>query len=257
VKYSDDKINIREIKAETLVSQMDTSEHISACMNSIFSRNYSEDLIDVTNDMDRTILEISRDGIFHLLPEGLFFRENIIKNILKEDFKEKHDQFLEDKKSIAFFFQPFDTEYFRQSLEYEKTINDITEKGNRIFNNSLFDEADTETDNEYINRMKVLLPFVSTLKGNHALLADILVHVLSLESVEFKEIEPFYIRFIFHKGGLVQETFNEMNRKVGEFFDFFYRWFLYVELEYDYRIKYYKNFCTFGNTLLLDYNTHF
>ena len=248
---------LEEIKAETLVSQMDVNENISVGMRGIFSRNYTEDLIGVTNDPDRTDFELSRDSIFHLLPEGLFFKENVIKDIPQEDFHEKYERFREKKESMAFFFQPFDTEYFRLSLEREKQLNDIADKGNRIFHNPFFEEAEVETKNVYISKMKVLLPFVSQIKGNHALLADLLIHVLSLEKVEFIELEPFWIRFIFHKRGLNQETFNKMTQDVDEFFVFFYKWFLYVELQYDYRIKYYKNFFTLGQTLLLEYNTHF
>ena len=250
-------LRAEEIRAETLVSQMEIKENTSVKMQGVFSRNYSEDLISFANEPDSTNFELSRDGIFHLLPDGLFFKENVIKEIPQEDFHEMYERFREEKKSIEFFFHPFDTEYFHLSLENEENLNHIANKGNRFFLNTFFEEAAFETTNVYISKMKVLLPFVSNLKGNHGLLADLLVHVLSFEKVEFMEIEPLWIRFIFHKKGLVQETFNKMTQDVDEFFTFFQKWFLYVELQYDYRIKYFKDFFTLGQTLLLEYNTHF
>ena len=74
--------------------------------------------------------------------------------------------------------------------------------------------------------------------------------------IEIKEKGTFHKQFIIHKGGLSKEEYQSMDEGLIDFFDFLRQWFLPVEVEYDYRIKDYKNSFTLGNTLLLDYNTH-
>ena len=245
-----------EVKAETLISQMDIKGDVDVRMKGVFSRNYSDDLINITNDKDKTILELSRDGIFHLLPEGLFFEENRIRNISKNDFGNEYEQFEEEKRKIQSFFRIFDTACFKLSLELEQKLNAIAEQGNSIFINTFWDEPEFDTNNKYIAGIKTILPFVSHLRGNFMLLTDVLKSVLSAEKIEIKEISPFYKRFIIHKEGLSKEKYQTMDESLAVFFDFFCQWFLPIEVEFDYRIKGYKEPFTLGNTLLLDYNTH-
>lgn len=258
MKHSDKYIDTEEIKAETLISQMDIKENLAVRMRGIFSRNYSEDLINITNEEDNTVFELSRDSIFHLLPEGLFFKENQLKKDSKPtfDFEKELSELEKQKKAISLFFSPFDTEYFKLSLGLEKKLNAITEKGNRILINIFGDEPEIDTKNEYISKIKILLPFVSHLRGNITLLIDILKNVFSVEKIEIKKKDTFYDRFIIHKEGLSKEEYRSMDEKLTEFFDFFSQWFLPVEMEYDYRIKDYKEQFILGKTLLLDYNTH-
>jgi len=256
VKYLNEHINAEEIKAETLISQMDTKDNLNVRMQGIFSRNYSEDLIDVSNERDKTILDLSRNGIFHFLPEGLFFEETRLKNRRCECFDDRYNAFKKEKEKIKSFFQPFDTEYFKHSLALEKKLNAISELGNTVLTNAFFNDHEIDTNNEYLSKIKILLPFVSSLRGNMPLLTNMLKNVLCVEKVEIKKIQPFYMRFVIHKKGLSKEEYKNMDRKLSVFFDFFHQWFLPVEVEYDYKIKDYKMPFTLRNTLLLDYNTH-
>ena len=256
MKYLNEHIDTEGVKAETLLSQMDVKENLSIRMQGIFSRNYAEDLTGIAHEKDKSTLELSRNGIFHLLPEGLFFEEMHLRSFSGEDFEKKYDKFKREKEKIQSFFQPFDTEYFKQSFELEKKLNAIAECGNNIFINTLLNEPEINTDNEYLAKIKPLLPFVSRLRGNLMLLTNILKDVLSVEKVEIKKLQPLYMRFIIHKEGLSKEEYKKMYKELAVFFDFFYRWFLPAELEYDYRIKDYKAPFTLNNTLILDYNTH-
>jgi hypothetical protein len=256
VKYLNEHIDTEDIKAEILISQMDTQENLSVRMQGLFSRNYSEDLMSVVHEKDRTLLYLSRNGIFHLLPEGLFFEETRLKSVRGEYFEGKYDKFKKEKEKIKSFFQPFDTEYFKQSFELEKKLNAITECGNTVFIKTFLNEPDIDTNNEYLSKIKILLPFVSYLRGNFTLLTNILKETLSVEKVEIREIQPLYMRFIIHKESLNKEEYKKIDEKLTVFFDFFCRWFLPAEAEYDYKIKDYKTPFTLGNTLILDYNTH-
>jgi hypothetical protein len=256
VKYLNEQLDAKGIKAETLISQMDTKENLNVRMQGIFSRNYLEDLINITHEKDKTTLELSRNGIFHLLPEGLFFEENRLRSVRGEYFEDKYDKFKKEKEKVKSFFQPFDIEYFKQSFELEKKLNAITESGNSIFIDAFLDEPQTDTNNEYLSKLKKLLPLVSHIRGNLTLLTNILTNIFVVEKVEIIKTQPFYMRFIIHKEGLSREEHEKMDKELSVFFDFFYRWFLPVEAEYDYKIKDYKMPFTLGNTLILDYNTH-
>ncbi len=253
--HFDDLAYATEVKAETLIARMDIKENFHVRMGGIFSRNYSEDLICVEEKDDQPVFTLSRDGMFHLLPEGLFFEENKIKKFPKNDFEEKYRQFKEEKERIEFFFQQFDTELFKLSVKLDEKLNEILERKSDIFISTFSDVPETETDNKYISGIKAMLPFVNDLKGNFALLADILKNVLSAEKVEIRETQPFHRQFVIHKSGLTKDEFVKMDEELVDFFDFFHQWFLPVEMEYSYRIKDYKTPFILGTTLLLDYNT--
>jgi len=257
MKYLNEYVNTGDIKAETLISLMDIKD-MDVRMQGIFSRNYSEDLISITNEDDKTIFELSRDSVFHLLPEGLFLKENQLKKGRKSnfDFEKAHKELSEQKEAILLFFSSFDTEYFKLNLLLEKEVNGITEKGNHIFRNNFVEEPSIDRENEYISKLKILLPFISYLRGNHILLVDILKNVLSAEKIEIRDRGALRKRFIIHREGLSKEEYQSMDENLITFFDFLHQWFLPVEVEYDYRIKDYTPPFILGNTLLLDYNTH-
>lgn len=246
----------KDIKAETLLAQMDLPADPEVCMQGIFSRNYSEDLICVRNEEGKAVVELSRDGVFHLLPEGLFFEENRIKDIPNNDFEPGYTRFKEEKEYVKSFFRVFDQLYFKQTLEMEKKLNILAEKGNRIFLGEFLDERELDSDNEYISKIKTILPFVSLLRGNLALLTELLKEILAVNKVELKKTKPFCMQFIIHREGLSKEEYLSMDKNMAAFFVFFCQWFLPVEMKFNYRIKDYTNPFRLGNTLLLDYNTH-
>jgi len=248
-------MNTKEIKAETLILQTDVRENFNVCMQGVFSRNFGEDLIKSFDDDDQTIFEISRNGVFHLLPEGLFFEENRLRTKSKEYFMNKYDAFKEEEKKIKSFFTPFDTVAFKLCMEMEKKLNALAEKGNIVFADGLWEEFGQKTDNEYLNQLKFLLPFLSQLRGNHELIADILKNVLAVEKVEVLKMNTLHMRFMIYKRGLDTESYQKMDEEIAIVMDFIRQWFLPIEVEYDYRLKHKESF-TLGNIILLDYNTY-
>jgi len=258
MKYFDEYVNTEEVKAETLVSQMKISEDFGLRWSGIFFRNYSDDLMSVKNEDEKTVIELSRDGVFQLLPEGLFFDEDHLKRKSKSgyDFKKEQAEIEKLKKTMFAFFNPFDAHYFSMSVEMEKKLNHISQDGNAMMMNFFGNEPEIDTDNEYILKIKPLLPFTSYLRGNIALLTDILKNVFSVEKIEIRKIKPLFLRFVIHKDGLNKEQYLSMYNNLIAFFDFFGQWFLPIEIEYDYQIKSYKDTFKLGNTLILDYNTY-
>jgi len=255
MNYLEEYRDNKDVRAETLISLMNIDKVLKIYSRSTFFRNYSGDLTGIS----KKEAEISRNGIFHILPESLFFEESRIRDIINSEFDEKYKKFINEKKEIKSFFQPFDTEYFNLSLNLEKALKTISEKGNSIFNNIFFSETEKELNNEYIIKIRKLLPYVSQLRGNYPLLINILKEILEVEKIE-KRIEKKHsatkCTFLIHKEGLSKTAYFEMDKKLNDFFIFFSEWFLPVEMEHDYRIKDYREKFTLSKMLLLDYNTN-
>jgi len=251
--------DIREIKAETLLSILDTHEKLNVKMKGIFSRNFSEDLIKIEINQDSTTLVVARDGIFHLLPQGLFFDENLLakNNRSNYEFEKMYRELRRKKKEALTFFRPFDTLFFQQTLNFERTLNNFSEAGNDKLIDAFLDKPAIDTNNKYINALKKLIPFASQIRGNLSLLIDILKVIFSTQKIEIKTITPLHKRLIIHKEGLSKEEYHAMAKDLKQFFDLLRHWFLPVEQQLTYRIKDYTRPFKIDDSLILDYNTHF
>ncbi|MFV0538281.1 MAG: hypothetical protein ACK5M3_13075 [Dysgonomonas sp.] len=254
MKLFDEYIDAEDIKAEAIVSQLELPQFVVR-NKGIFHRNYSDDLISIKEESNIPIIELSRDGTFHLLPEGLFFKESRLKINDRHILDKENDKIREEKAKIELFFQPFETKYFQLSLELESQLNKIAEKGNSILADYLFEGIDIDSENSFIQTLYPLLPYVSELKGNMNLLRDLL-QIIFLAKVEIRRNE-LSLFFIIHRSKLLKSMYSSLDNELACFFEFFTEWFLPVEVDFDFRIKDYKeNFCL-GSPLLLDYNTHF
>ena len=258
MKYFDEYIEAKDVKAETILSCLENDLNFQVQYSGVFSRNYSNDVLSVEkNENNDKVIKLSRDGIFHILPEGLFFKEERLKNIKNRtdiDFESEHKKVKTEKKRIESFFRPFDTELFKLSFKLEKKVNQISENNNYIIMQSLFNRFEITSENKYINKIKPLLPFVSKIRGNLKLLKDIL-RIIFLSTVETIE-NGFSVVFIIHKKKLSKEDYLEMDKELSPFFDFLYEWFLPLEVECSYKIKDYEEPFVLGNPLILDYNTY-
>jgi hypothetical protein len=258
MKYLNQYIDTGETKAETLLTIWNIKEDFNVQMNSTFQRNYAEDVVSIDSDGFMNTIGLARTGIFQLLPEGLFFKENLLnaENKRQFDFKREYQELQRKRKEILSFFQPFDTQYFKLTLEFEQLLNEFTKKGNVIFLETFWERGEIKTDNKYFSKLTKIFPFAGQIKGNMPLLMDILKNILSVEKIDMVEIAPLHFRFMIYKEGLSKEEFDAMDEDIAVFFNFFKETFLPIEQKYDYRIKDFKQTFTLGETLILDYNTN-
>ncbi|MCL2417498.1 MAG: hypothetical protein FWD02_06150 [Bacteroidales bacterium] len=237
--------NIQEIKAESIVALYDL-QNFAVEMKSIFYRNYSPDLM--SNPNNKEVVELSRDGIFHLLPEGLFFE--------KDDKK-----FQEKKEKAMLFFQPFDTEYFNLSLKLEKEINRICEKYQFSLTDFLCGNVLPKSEENILNFIS-LSNFVNTIRGNETLIIDILKNILNVPKIELvKNINSTsegIIRktFIIHISNLSAEEYARENQRVSKLFEIIKDNLLPFEIEYSFEIKDKEQEFKLGENLILGYNTN-
>ena len=259
MKKINELLDTKGIKAETLITMLNVNENLHVQTKGVFSRNYSEDLLVIDYEKDRTTIEVARDGIFHLLPQGIFFSENLLAGNSKSNFEfEKiYKELMRKKKDAMAFFQPFDTIFFKLTLELEQKLNALAQAGNAQLFDAFLDTSEIEEDNKYISAIKKLLPFANQIRGNLPLFTDILKNLFSCKKIEVQIISPLYKRFIIHKEGLNKKEYHEMESEIKPAFDFMRHWFLPVEQKFDYRIKDYTRPFKFHNSPILDYNTHF
>jgi len=252
-------LDIRGIKAETLISILGAHEKLNVKTKGTFARNYAEDLIKIEENPDATRLTIARDGIFHLLPQGLFFDENLLtKNKGSNyEFEKVYRELKRKKKEALTFFRPFDTLFFNQTFKLEKVLNKLAEAGNDTLIDAFLDKSGMGTDNKYIAKLKKLIPFASQLRGNLPLLVDTLKVILATPKIEIKTIAPLHKRLIIHKEGLTKIEYHAIAKDMKPFFDLFCHWFIPVEQQLTYRIKDYSRPFKIDGSLILDYNTHF
>lgn len=260
-EYKDEFLSFKEIKAETIISLF-KEQNFHVQTNGAFYRNFSGDLLNIKkDDFAKTIVKLSRDGVFHILPEGLFFDEYELK-LKKKDY----EKFKEEKEKIKLFFQPFDTLNFAQSLQLEEEIINISENENDILIDFLFDKLELNTKNEYINKIKTLLPFAGYIKGDKKLIHEILENIFQTNiSMDIKIINKnennevincnYLMSIVINKPDLNSTEYYTIYEKTSDFFAFFYKYFLPIELEYEFKIKDYNETLVLGKSLILDYNT--
>ena len=223
--------NLRELKAESLLALSDMQDAVVK-MKGIFYRNYSSDLMSHPTDSEK--IELSRDSIFHLLREGLFFDE--------DDIKDK-DKFEEKKEKRELFFLPFDSEYFNLSLKLEKEINDICEK----------DLLNLPRSPYFPN----LTCLAGVIRGNEPLIIDILKTIINAPKIELiKNNHSEFIKktFIIHIPKLSTEQYAQKKLQISKIFEIFKEYFLPFDIEYDFKIKDRQQKFILHENLILDYN---
>jgi len=185
-----------DVRAEVILDQLLGRnlawEEVVTHANKFFYRSFSKDIFNAeTDDSDdfKEILHVnlSRSGLYDLLPEGLFFQPNATSRKPKtatemaEEYKINKKQELEIRK----FFNPLENEFF-----YHKVKNFTVEK-------TLLNGLNNEVVNSYFIkfwrlakditpvmalRITLLLPYVHQVTGDPELMADCLQNILS-ESV--------------------------------------------------------------------------
>ena len=267
--------NLDNIKAESfLTSLMESIAHTNIKFQGVFSRNYYNDIfyIDQEKILDKYLLNIklSRDSLFHILPEGLFFRENELRKVAKEKnvekFKALEEQIIREKKKNLSFFYPFDKTYFGLRFELERKLNECADNRTQIWMEKLFSIYGlNDVKNTLIRRILCLLPLASEIRSNKMIWRDILksiffpanVGVRIVEKRNADGIKRNIVKTTIHIEKLSNEEFKSIKKDVDSFAHFFYEWFLPVDMGYEFKVKDVKERFVLGKAMTLDYNTQF
>jgi hypothetical protein len=256
------------IKAEAFLSTFIRDEDdLDIEMSGVFSRNYNNDIIalDPSDAKGETVtVRLSRDSVFHILPENLFFEENKLRKLAKEKKTEKvkmeEERIRLEKQKICLFFKPFDTAYFKLLLRLEKAVNNISESRTRLLLDQFFDVFDLKTDNPLTRKVIPFLPLASEIRGNKKLLKDLLQCLYFPASVELyterkrrpSGVTETVMKIIIHIENLSAKEFMTLQNNTNDFAGFFYEWFLPVDMGYEFKIKDTKRRFVLGAPITLD-----
>lgn len=269
MKYKGEHIAVDDFKAEVIIPLFhDLGTPLHVISKGSFYRNISEDILGMELSPQNLFSELflSRDGLYHLLPENLFFNENRLLGLKGEAYKKALKEQQKEKERLEIFFQPFDTWYFELGLVAEEILRDIQFMENDILVDYLF-ELDKQKITEPNKRLLVsLLPYISEIRGDMPLIQKILEAIFEIR-VEITTIRMSHhrngeithsypvLKFVFHIPGLSATQYRERMEELGIFFDFFSEYFLPFDMPFVYRVKDKTQYFTTEQALVLDYNT--
>lgn len=118
------------IKAEVVISEIQqranvTEKDFIIQNNSTFSRPYRRDILEVDGlvNENKITINLSRNGIYDTLPEGVFHIPKANENA--DAYISRRKKFQEEEKDARSFFAPIENEFFYQRLQIEKNERNL------------------------------------------------------------------------------------------------------------------------------------
>ncbi|OBQ56570.1 hypothetical protein JJL45_12800 [Tamlana sp. s12] len=192
------------VKAEVLVAEIEaktavTSDHISVSNQSDFNRSYRNDIINVSidshgGDQELLKLDLSRHGIYDLLPEGVF--HSVESKHKTASYKELNKRQKEEERQARSLFAPLEDAFFRCRIEAEqkqdKTIRDFSNLKDPFLLN--FWKIDPSIPKDLAVKLLRLLPYAHQISGNLELTFLSLKKILGVDINYKKGFESLELR---------------------------------------------------------------
>lgn len=241
------------IKAETWLAATHPSQREwVARTKGIFSRDYAEDLRSC--DPEQSSVELSRDGLYEILPNGLFFKGTELQGVDPSDFAWTERVLKQRYERIKTALLPFDSSYFNHSLALEHQLNDTLAEKNDLLLQTLTGKDFSEEHNPYIRPMALMLLQAARIRGDYRFLSKYITLILGYKT-DYKLTEN-RVRFIVNRPDLDRKAFLNYLDELEPFFRFVEEWFVPFELQCDFKVRDYERDDRIEgpNRLLLDYN---
>ena len=243
------------MKAELLLSTYypDVQEWESH-YGSFFSRNYSGDIRSC--HVETGMVELSRNGIYDLLPEKLFFDDMELRSLESRDLAFKLTEVYEEEKNIKTYFEPFDSYFFNQSVRLNKIVTHILDNREKLLLKTMFDYDIDAEENRFVRMLAPLLIHVVDIRSDIDLITNILSEILGCK-VEYRILSHDRVLFIVNKLQLDSKEYAAFMKELKPLFAFVQYWFMPMETDCDYRVKDFEQRFILSDTkaLVLDYNT--
>ncbi len=193
-----------DIRAEALVTEItenSTAEVVDFTIQNLstFKRPYSRDILDLKNSLlstnDYTLqLNLSRNGIYDSLPEGVF-HDASDPSLKGMSHQKKRERQKIEEKDARIFFQPIENEIFNQYLEIEKTERLSINRFSEIKNNFLlrFWQIDANFPPQFVFKIIKLLPFAYKISGNLDLAALCLEKIIGKKVKFVKKLRSYSV----------------------------------------------------------------
>lgn len=254
-------VQIKEIGAEMLLNLLypELEDRWTARHAGTFYRNYNRDVLSV--NPEENSVELSRDSILRLLPEGLITRE---EDFRKGDIKEKHDELEEQRKLLSEAFLPIDSVAFRRNLKMERSVSELLNGKLEYLLKNYFGFDLASEQNPYVREVAVLLPYVRNRRGDFGLIRNLLeglfhCKVNTLEG-RYSELDNNIcwlpsLRYELLISGLTPEQYRSLSQDIKPLESFLAEWFVPLELHLEILVKQHQDTKSLNSRLTLDYNT--
>lgn len=162
----------------------------------IFRKDVERLVIDDETNKTTATLDINRDGLYDILPEGLFHQTRGMQAIRTvKDAVEEHRKYKEEEKYARNFFAPLENIIVRYRVLAELSErNALYHVDNEQLTNKLLDfwNIDSTLPRPESLRMLRLMPYMNTIKGDKQTTADALHYILN-DDVYIQNIKKFSV----------------------------------------------------------------
>lgn len=256
MSYFDQDILQQELCAEQLLAvYYPNIKEWTANYGSFFSRNYGGDLKACDPNMKK--VSLSRNGIYDILPEKMFFDPNELRNKESRAFAQRVAELYEEERNIQKYFQPFDSFFFNRSLNIHLNVNRLVDDKTDMLLRLLFDYDIRTEKNPYIRLLAPTLLHVTDLRADFDRLVVMFSAIIDCH-VDYAMPSQDRVVFTVHKPQLNSVEYADFMLLLKPFFDFVKDWFVPMEMDCDYKVKDYQQPFVLSDerALVLDYNTH-
>lgn len=217
-----------------------------------------EDFLRENEPLDSLSEQLFRDatmdmGMMHILPEGLLFGENELKDS-KQSTVVLFDQHNKKKNELAeFFYQNFDRRLFQTEMRWVKKLSQLEENLNNIVLKDLFGIEFPEDSPQEVRKLALLIPGGQYLKGNVEMLALVSQNILGKEVNVTVSMNK--VLFTIMVDGLNAQQYQEWLTALSPYFNKVAEWFLPYDCICTYEIKAHERHLRLDKKLILNYNT--
>lgn len=179
----------QNLKAEVVVAELkkNTSIHeddIIIKNKSTFRRSHRRDILDIAtiDDDNKLHLNLSRNGLYDYLPEGLFHAKTSKGHV---SYPEIRKTYKKEEEKARHFFSPLENEFFRQKLNIETNEQDLLNDFLNLDDKFLikFWKIDPTIPKSYLLKLLKLLPYSYKIAG------DLELTSLCLENIIQKKVK--------------------------------------------------------------------
>lgn len=253
--------NISHIRAEVLLNRLypELEQQWKARNMGSFYRNYTQDIL--FYDEETKDVEMSRDGFLNLLPEGLYNRQDELKG---EDMRAKFKELELRIHLLREAFMPIDTYWFKQNLFVERQISGLLEEKLEYVLLTYFGFDLSKEQDPLVKEVAVMLPFVSSKRGDFGFVRQLLETVLhcevKMEIGRYSHTDNTVrwlpmVRYDVLIPGLTAEGYKQQNESLEPLRNFITEWLMPMEVMCRILVKEYGASQQIDKRLVLDYNT--
>jgi hypothetical protein len=193
------------IKAESVIEDLVINgfdpDHILIEFKTSHKRNWDHDILSCEFIGQDLVFKLSRDGLFHTLPEYLFLLKDEGKEYDKISLEEYNRQ---QENNTHIFFHPVENEIFNQFVNLENQENHLLSVLNTYASSHLIEfwKIDKSIGRRIYSRFSKLMPSLHSIIGNFELTAKCLEFLIE-EHVEWK-IEDRVVHVDFSKDNAIK-----------------------------------------------------